>query len=81
MLRALELDLMISNECGLDSPFEYWHGKNIYCKRVRKIAMEVGERRMDLGCVFLGGVENWGRYWVWTSGSLPGYHLGPLQIA
>jgi len=53
MLRALELDLVISNECG-DAPFEYWNGKNNYCKRVRKIAIEVEKR--------LGFVTGPGRY-------------------
>ena len=54
MLRALELDLPMSKECGVDAVFQYWHDKNIYFKRVRKIAMEVEKRLMDMRCV-LGG--------------------------
>ncbi|PUU72474.1 hypothetical protein B9Z19DRAFT_1069737 [Tuber borchii] len=34
MRRALELDLAMSKECGVDAVFQYWHDKNIYFKRV-----------------------------------------------
>jgi len=54
MLRALELDLAMSKECGVDAVFQYWHDKNIYFKRVRKIAMEVEKRLMDMRCVLVG---------------------------
>jgi len=57
MLRALELDLEMSNDCGVDALFEYWHDKNIYCKRVRKVAMEVEKRLMDMRCVLAGEGE------------------------
>ena len=54
MLRALELDLAMSKECGVDAVFQYWHDKNIYFKRVWKLAMEVEKRLMDMRCA-LGG--------------------------
>jgi len=54
MLRALELDLVMSKECGVDAVFQYWHDKNIYFKLVRKIAMEVEKRLMDMRCVLVG---------------------------
>ena len=55
MIRALELDLAMSKECSLDAVFQYWHDKNIYFKRVRKIAMEVEKRLMDMRCVLVEG--------------------------
>jgi len=54
MLRALELDLAMSKECGIDAVFQYWHDKNIYFHRVRKVAMGVEKRLMDMRCVVPG---------------------------
>jgi len=48
MLRALELDLVMSKECSIDAVFQYWHDKNIHCKRGRKIGMGVEKRLMDI---------------------------------
>ena len=53
MLRALELDLAMSKECGVDAGFQYWHHKNIYFKRVRKIATEVEKPLMDMHCALV----------------------------
>ena len=58
MLRALELDLAMSKQCGIDAVFQYWHDKNIYFKRVRKIAMEVEKRLMDMRCVLVKEEED-----------------------
>ncbi|PWW75425.1 hypothetical protein C7212DRAFT_324854, partial [Tuber magnatum] len=54
MLRALELDLETATACGIDTVFKDWHDKNIYCQHVRKIAMEVEKRLMDMRCVIMG---------------------------
>ena len=48
MLQTLKLDLAMSKECRVDLVFQYWHGKNIYFKLVRKIAMQVEKRLMDM---------------------------------
>ena len=45
------LDLAMSKECGVDAVFQYWHGRNIYFKCVRRISMEVEKRLMDMRCV------------------------------
>ncbi|PUU82620.1 hypothetical protein B9Z19DRAFT_1074394 [Tuber borchii] len=58
MLRALELDLAMSKECGVYAVFQYWHDKNIYFKLVRKIALEVEKRLMDMRCVLVGEGRN-----------------------
>ncbi|KAG0133432.1 hypothetical protein HOY82DRAFT_641121 [Tuber indicum] len=50
MLRALELDLEMSKECGVDTVFQSWHDKNIYFRHVQKIAMEVERRLMKMRC-------------------------------
>jgi len=54
MLRALELDLARSKECGVDAVFQYWHDNNIYFNLLRKIAMEVEKRLMDMRCMLVG---------------------------
>ncbi|PUU76681.1 hypothetical protein B9Z19DRAFT_1066437 [Tuber borchii] len=54
MLRALELYLAMSKECGVDAVFQYWHDKNIYFKLVWKIAIEVEKGLMDMRCVLVG---------------------------
>ncbi|CUS11284.1 unnamed protein product [Tuber aestivum] len=54
MLRALELDLETAKGCGIDTLFKDWHNKNIYCQHVRKIAMQVEKRLMDMRCVIIG---------------------------
>ena len=50
MLRAPELDLAMSKECGVDAVFQYWHDNDIYFKRVRKIFMEVEKPLVDSLC-------------------------------
>ncbi|KAG0640070.1 hypothetical protein HOY80DRAFT_1022130 [Tuber brumale] len=54
MLRALELDLEMSKDSGIDAVFKSWHDKHIYFRHVQKIAMEVEKRLMNMRSV---GVE------------------------
>ncbi|KAG0640061.1 hypothetical protein HOY80DRAFT_1022128 [Tuber brumale] len=51
MLRALDLDLEMSKESGIDAVFKYWHDKKIYFRHVQKIAMEVEKRLTNMRCV------------------------------
>jgi len=58
MLGALELDLTMSKECGVHAEFQYLDDKNINRKPVRKIAIEVEKRLVEMCCLLIGEEGN-----------------------